>query len=155
MPNEAGFKQLAQDMWWFIENVNGETPGRTERFFALRERYRHLLVAADAMDALTELTKADEEAKATPELDAKYRALAKEEYEVEGEIEIDDNAKISYGDDNGAYVQAWVWVEDPEGGEVHDPDLCDICFQSGVEIDHTTNDGRTVCMACAGAVREV
>lgn len=38
------------------------------------------------------------------------RALAKEQVEVEGELEIDDDAVVSEGDDNGAYVQAWVWV---------------------------------------------
>lgn len=29
----------------------------------------------------------------------------------EGELEIDENAVISSGDDNGAYVQAWLWVD--------------------------------------------
>jgi hypothetical protein len=28
----------------------------------------------------------------------------------EGELEIDENALLSEGDDNGAYVQAWVWL---------------------------------------------
>jgi len=28
----------------------------------------------------------------------------------DGELEIDDNAVVSHGEDNGAYVQAWVWV---------------------------------------------
>jgi len=28
----------------------------------------------------------------------------------DGELEIDENAVISHGEDNGAYVQAWVWV---------------------------------------------
>lgn len=28
----------------------------------------------------------------------------------DGELEIDDNAVVSHGTDNGAYVQAWVWV---------------------------------------------
>ena len=36
--------------------------------------------------------------------------LAREHYGSEGYIEIDDNAKLSEGDDNGTYVQAWVWV---------------------------------------------
>ena len=39
-----------------------------------------------------------------------FRAHAKERYQREGEIEVDDNARVSFGDDNGAYVQAWVWV---------------------------------------------
>ena len=37
--------------------------------------------------------------------------LAKLQHEEEGRIEIDDNAKVSDGDDNGAYVAAWVWVD--------------------------------------------
>jgi hypothetical protein len=28
----------------------------------------------------------------------------------DGELELDDNAKVSEGDDNGAYVQVWMWV---------------------------------------------
>jgi len=39
-----------------------------------------------------------------------YREAAKKQYQKEGMVEIDDNAKISRGDDDGAYVQAWVWV---------------------------------------------
>lgn len=36
-------------------------------------------------------------------------------FEREGEIEIDDNAKISRArGENGAYVQAWVWVYDED-----------------------------------------
>ena len=36
--------------------------------------------------------------------------LAKSTREREGDIEIDDDAVVSDGDDNGAYVQAWVWI---------------------------------------------
>jgi hypothetical protein len=39
------------------------------------------------------------------------RDLAKQQHHHDGECEIDHNAVISEGDDNGAYVQAWVWVE--------------------------------------------
>jgi hypothetical protein len=34
--------KLCFDLWDFIENVTDETPDRTERFFALRERVRNL-----------------------------------------------------------------------------------------------------------------
>jgi hypothetical protein len=40
-------------------------------------------------------------------------ALAREQHNTdskEGELEIDDSALLSEGDDNGTYVQAWVWV---------------------------------------------
>ena len=37
-------------------------------------------------------------------------AMARDEYQRDGEVEVDDNAKLSEGDDNGTYVQAWVWV---------------------------------------------
>ena len=36
--------------------------------------------------------------------------LARNEHRRDGELEIDDNAQLSEGSDNGCYVQAWVWV---------------------------------------------
>jgi hypothetical protein len=43
-----------------------------------------------------------------------YRKLAKTTYEHKGVLEIDTNASVSRDDeDAGAYVQAWVWVENP------------------------------------------
>lgn len=37
--------------------------------------------------------------------------LAQQDHRVhEGELEIDDNAVVSWGSDNGAYVQAWLWI---------------------------------------------
>lgn len=42
----------------------------------------------------------------------KLRQLAKERYQQQGELEFDDDALVSIGDDpSGGYVQAWVWVE--------------------------------------------
>lgn len=29
----------------------------------------------------------------------------------EGELEIDGDAVVSHGGDNGAYVQAWIWID--------------------------------------------
>jgi ATP-dependent protease HslVU (ClpYQ) peptidase subunit len=45
-----------------------------------------------------------------------YRRRAKKLYK-EGELEIDDDAVVSHGDDHGAYVMAWVWVEDEDEKE--------------------------------------
>jgi hypothetical protein len=39
----------------------------------------------------------------------RYIAEAKRKYHVDGEVEIDDDAVVSHSDE-GAYVQAWVWV---------------------------------------------
>ena len=39
-----------------------------------------------------------------------FRNRAMELYHEDGEIEIDDSAEVSIGGDDGAYVQAWVWV---------------------------------------------
>jgi hypothetical protein len=47
-----------------------------------------------------------------PENAEAYIAAAKKQWAREGEIEIDAEAKVSVGDDPGAYVQAWVWVYD-------------------------------------------
>jgi len=47
------------------------------------------------------------------------RARAKELYGLGSEIDVDSDARVSYGDEQGAFVQAWVWVpfaepSDPE-----------------------------------------
>jgi hypothetical protein len=41
----------------------------------------------------------------------RIRELAFNEYQDDGTIEIDPKALVSEGEDNGAYVQAWVWVD--------------------------------------------
>ena len=41
---------------------------------------------------------------------AAFRKAARDQYQREGEIEIDDSAIVSDSED-GAYVQAWVWVD--------------------------------------------
>lgn len=44
-----------------------------------------------------------------------YRRAARRLYEVEGELEVDEDAVVSRADDEvGAYVQCWVWVYDDE-----------------------------------------
>jgi hypothetical protein len=41
----------------------------------------------------------------------RYVTAARELKAVEGELEVDENAKISMGDpEQGAYVQAWAWL---------------------------------------------
>lgn len=54
--------------------------------------------------------------------DEEYIAKARAQYGKDGEIEIDDDAEVSRAhdhapgapchhlDDDGAYVQAWVWI---------------------------------------------
>ena len=37
--------------------------------------------------------------------------LARQQRQEEGLVEIDDSAVLSEGNDNGCYVQAWVWVD--------------------------------------------
>lgn len=48
-----------------------------------------------------------------------FRERAKEMYEDEGTLEVDEGAKVSISEDQsgptGAYVQAWVWVPLPDG----------------------------------------
>ena len=54
--------------------------------------------------------------------------MARDQHGREGEVEIDDNAILSEGEDNGTYVQAWVWVDfngtqfDKEAEEEDDQD---------------------------------
>jgi hypothetical protein len=42
--------------------------------------------------------------------DEAIRRYTKAKFNKDGELEIDDDAVVSEGEDNGAYVQGWVWV---------------------------------------------
>lgn len=44
----------------------------------------------------------------------------------DGEIEIDDDAEVSMGDDSGAYVMVWTWVNDEDAGILHPTPLPDV-----------------------------
>lgn len=58
-------------------------------------------------------------------------ALARRQCVAEGEVEIDDATAVSEGDDNGAFVKAWVWVEfagtplDKDGEQLLTAQLCE------------------------------
>ena len=46
----------------------------------------------------------------TEPIEQAYVKAAQDHFARDGELEIDDNAQVSLGDDSGAYVEAWVWV---------------------------------------------
>lgn len=50
------------------------------------------------------------------EVERKYATTARERYNDEGNMEVDDNAVVSIGADRGAYVMAWKWVDADEAG---------------------------------------
>lgn len=52
--------------------------------------------------------------------DNRYVAYARENLTREGEIEVDDPAVVSDGDDKGCYILAWVWVSDEDIGVTDD-----------------------------------
>lgn len=67
----------------------------------------------DLAAAVRQLAKAHKRAtaKRTKE-EEKYFYLAEEEYEQDGDLEFDEDAVVSVSEDgNGAYVQAWKWIE--------------------------------------------
>lgn len=43
-----------------------------------------------------------------------YRNAARRLKQREGELEIDEFAPVSLDSDDGAYVQAWVWIDDTD-----------------------------------------
>jgi hypothetical protein len=53
----------------------------------------------------------EDEESPLPPCDDAIRQTAKAIWERDGEIEIDHDAAISHGDDPGAYIQAWLWVD--------------------------------------------
>lgn len=72
--------------------------------------------------------------------DARYIEKARDEYQHEGDCEIDDNAVISRGSEPGAYVQAWVWVNSDTFEEDSDTEA----GQQGSEDDEDQGPGRCV-----------
>jgi len=43
---------------------------------------------------------------------AAYLQYARDRLHCDGELEFDDDATVSLGADEGAYIMAWVWVSD-------------------------------------------
>ena len=70
--------------------------------------------AERALEIATEQSKAETPTmKAAREAEERRRSiikLAKNTIEKEGSLEIDSDAEISEGNDNGCYVQAWAWL---------------------------------------------
>lgn len=62
----------------------------------------------------------DDQLKREKEMDD-YTQRAKDEFEEEGRIEIDDFPAISEGFDGGVYVEAWVWVPKKEVEDDEEP----------------------------------
>ena len=45
----------------------------------------------------------------------RFIALARDKHRwSDGDIQVDDDARVAFGDGGGAYVQAWTWVDDPK-----------------------------------------
>lgn len=76
----------------------------------------------------------------TEQTDDDLRRAARATYGSD-DIEIDDNAIVSRGDD-GAFVAAWVWVYYDETEDDHIA-ACDQC-------GNTLNDGSDICDQCGG-----
>lgn len=43
--------------------------------------------------------------------EAAYLAHAQSVHQKDGDLEFDDNAKVSISEDGGAYVQCWKWID--------------------------------------------
>ena len=74
-----------------------------------------------------------------------YRHQARQRHEQEGTIEVDPDAPVSLGGDPGAYVQAWVWVDNP------------MCVSCGTMIDdlEVWKGGEFRCEKCRRIVDDV
>lgn len=72
-----------------------------------------------------------------------YLKTAKTEIHKDGEVEIDSNAIVSRGADDGAYVQAWVWVADPA-----DAPKCSCCHQSVDFVQRHVKGEKIYCPEC-------
>ncbi len=55
-------------------------------------------------------------------VDDPYAAAARNEAK-EGEVEVDDCTVVSISDDGGAYVMAWIWINNSEAGILYNSEL--------------------------------
>lgn len=83
--------------------------GERNRFLAFQRDIQKLLATAGKV--FLQYMKEEDEEEAKLE---KYRQAAKRIHVSEGSVEIDEGATVSISDDGGAYVQAWVWVDDDD-----------------------------------------
>lgn len=100
---------------------------------------------ADMLDSLAASERAAKAAAAeeeTPHRDA-FIAAAREAYGSD-EIEVDDDAKISEGDE-GAFVQGWLWVSNAEAGLDEDLGNCADC---GAAAEDEWDDETQLCRDC-------
>lgn len=72
-----------------------------------------------------------------------YADLAIDRWHREGEIEIAANPSVSLSEDHGAYVLAWVWVDDPAAPEQFNCGACDKL----TNVDESP-DGFLFCPKC-------
>lgn len=95
-------------------------PESTATIFSVQDvagRRTALLDVGDPNDAILLKVSADECESDDPALNARYIAAAGRLHARDNDLEIDGDAKVSIGDDDGAYVQAWVWVPKSELGD--------------------------------------
>ncbi|MBX4911454.1 hypothetical protein HJA82_29510 [Rhizobium bangladeshense] len=74
-----------------------------------------------------------------------YRAAAKEQ--ANDDLEVDDDAVVSPGDDPGAWVQAWIWIRNDEAGISEDDE--DVCRTCGAEYEDGGDGFDGECPDCA------
>jgi hypothetical protein len=64
---------------------------------------------------------------------------ARDQHDVEGQLEIPDNALISESEDNGAYILAWVWSQGPDQDEDEDGEDGEFTFAGDFGL-HVNDD---------------
>lgn len=82
----------------------------------------------------------------------RYREKVREMPSVkDGEVEVDDDARVSRNDerggDNGAYVQVWMWVPD-DGTGAEQEVVVVTCPECGENDADPREEGGYVCNAC-------
>ncbi len=108
-----------------------------------------------ATDALTDSGLCPDCYLAAEERRSEIIDLAREQHGEEGAVEIDDNAQVSDGNDNGCYIQAWVWVDfdGTKFDKVNDSGSADKCDACGQPVSNVVGcpDGSEICQACFDA----
>ena len=104
-----------------MDTVKSELLAACKRFLAATdlEQAHHARVAMIAAVEHAEQSRTEDE--------TRLFDFIKSERSCDGDIEFDDDAIVSLSDDGGAYVQAWLWIDDPEASDPDDIEHCDRC----------------------------
>jgi len=113
-------KRAILDCWHLAHDLHdkllrlGEQPARMNRLIDAGYGASDAQRIVDILDGTAKQAEVEEQNQAHGKHPDQGYIEAAKAGKYSSEIEVDEGAKVSHGDEPGAYVQAWVWIPDEE-----------------------------------------